>query len=110
MMNSCNFTGRMVDNPKLFEGEVNRAVFTLAVDRDFVPKGSEKNADYLDFVAWRDKADYVARRFHKGDLVQVVNARAKIKQYEDDGVQRRKTEYEVDKVYCLIRNHEDDER
>lgn len=110
MMNSCNFTGRMVDNPKLFEGEVNRAVFTLAVDRDFVPKGSEKNADYLDFVAWRDKADYVVRRFHKGDLVQVVNARAKIKQYEDDSGKQRKTEYEVDKVYCLIRNHEDDER
>lgn len=105
MTNSCTFTGRLVSNPKIFEGEVSRAEFTLAVDKDFVPKNGEKTADYLDFVAWRDKAEYVARRFHKGDLIQVVNARAKVKQNEEDGVKHRKIEFEVDKVYCLVRDH-----
>ena len=110
MMNSCNFTGRLVDNPKLFEGEANRVTFTLAVDRDYAPKEGQKGADYLDFIAWRETANYVVKHFRKGDLMQVVNARARIKTYEDsEGTEKRKTEYEVNKVYCLLRNRKENE-
>ncbi len=111
MMNSCNFTGRLTDDPKYFEGEVNRACFTLAVDRDMVKNNKGMGADYLDFIAWGDKADYIMRRFNKGDLMQVVNARAKVRLYEDsDGIKKRKTEYEIDKAYCIerIRIQDDD--
>ena len=34
MMNSCNFTGRLVEDPKFFSGDPDRCCFTLAVDRD----------------------------------------------------------------------------
>lgn len=109
MMNSCNFTGRLVDNPRLFEGEANRVTFSLAVDRDFVPEDGGKSVDYLDFVAWRETANYIMRHFRKGDLMQVVNSRARIKTFTGkDGEEKRKTEYEVGKVYCLLRKRRED--
>ena len=107
MMNSCNFAGRLVADPKMYEGESNRATFTLAVDGD-VPSDE---AVYLDFVAWRDKANYIARRFHKGDLMLVVNAKANVRNIEKDGKKSRKIEFEVGKAYCVSRHREEnDER
>lgn len=108
MLNNCIFCGRLVEDPKLFQGDPVRCCFTIAVDRD----GSNKNggnADYFDFVAWRDTADYVSRHFNKGDLIQVVS-RAKVRSYEDsEGIKKRKTEFEVDKVYCILRNRNKEE-
>ena len=107
MMNSCNFTGRLTDDPKFFEGDVNRVCFTLAVDRDMIAKNGKTGADYLDFIAWKDTADYISRHFNKGDLMQVVNSRAKVRLYEDsDGKKGRKIEFEIDKAYCIARSRE----
>ncbi len=107
MLNSCNFAGRLVDEPKFFEGDANRVCFTLAVERDGPVRNAsgKPTSDYLDFIGWKDVADFVVSHFHKGDLVQVANARAKVRLYEDsDGVKKRKTEFELDKVYCLARS------
>lgn len=102
MTNSCHFIGRLVDDPKLYEGEPNRACFCLAVDRD-TNKNGRGSADYLDFVAWKEAADYVVRHFNKGDLMSVVNARAKVRKYEDGEDRKNRVEFEVHKVYCIGR-------
>ena len=108
MMNSCNFTGRLVDDPEYFPGEPDRCCFTVAVDRDVFSKDAKSaNADYLDCIAWRGVAEYVQKHFSKGDLIQVVDARAKVRTYEDSkGIKKRKTEFEINRVYCLLRNRE----
>ena len=107
MMNSCNFIGRMLDEPRSFEEASGiRAVFTLAVDRDkenYRDDGTS-NADYLDFVAWGEVANDIMRDYHKGDLVAVSDARAKVHSYVDGAGQRkRKTEYRVSSIYHLPR-------
>ena len=102
MLNSCNFTGYLVDTPKLLTGSdgINRTTFTLAVERDGTWK-YDNEADYLDFVAWRESAKYIVKRFKKGDLMTVINARAKIRNITDaNGNHKRKTEFIVDKAYC----------
>lgn len=101
MMNSCDFMGRLVDDPKKFESDgIPRVVFTLAVDRDGLSKSGKSNADHLDFVAWRDVADLVLRKFKKGDLMAVSDSRAKVRSYVDgNGSKIRKTEYELGRVY-----------
>lgn len=105
MLNSCCFAGRLVDEPKFFEGETNRVCFTLAVERDVLQRDGKPVSDYLDFVAWKETASFIATHFKKGDLMQVSNARAKVRLYEDsDGIKKRKTEFEIDKVYCLARS------
>ena len=108
MMNSCNFTGRLVEDPKLMmdEGGVQRVTFTLAVDRDSAWK-YDKSSDYLDFIAWREVAKYIVRKFKKGDLMTVINARAKVRNIVDsNGIKKRKTEFIVDKAYCSHRHKE----
>lgn len=101
MMNSCNFIGRLVDEPKHFEDESgSRVVFTLAVDRDNGAAGV--GADFLDFIAWGEVADTILNEYHKGDLMNVCNARAKVHTYVDSKQQKkRKTEYKVTSVYHL---------
>jgi len=104
MLNSCNFAGRLVDDPKLFDGKNPRACFTLAVDRDFIR--DDDKADYFDFVAWNERAEYIVRHFRKGDMV-LVSSRAKVRAYEDsNGARKRKTEFEAERIYCICRSRE----
>ena len=110
MRNSCNFTGKLVSDPKMFEGQgVNRVCFTLSVMRDYEDKEGNVYADFFDFTAWRDTADYIMRHFHKGDMMRVDNARAKVRMYEDsNGNKRRKIEFEVDGACNVFRDKEED--
>ena len=105
MMNSCNFIGRMLEDPRSFEepGGI-RTVFTLAVDRDrdnYKDDGTS-NADFLDFVAWGEIAKEIMDGYKKGDLVAISDSRAKVHSYVDSsGLRKRKTEYRVTKIYHL---------
>ena len=100
MFNSCSFTGRLAGEPKLFEKDgVLRAVFTLAVDRDKRGEDGEYETDFLDFVAWRDSADFVRRCVHSGDMITVAGARAQVRKHEMDGQRRYKVEFVADQIY-----------
>lgn len=103
MRNSCYFTGRLVADPKLFEGNPNRVCFTISVLGDFKDKEGKVQSSFLDFIAWRDTADYIARHFHKGDMLRVDDCEAKVRNYEDSGgVKHRKVEFEVDGIYNIF--------
>ena len=68
-MNSTNHIGRMTADPELRRTGDGTAVctFTLAVKRPMV-----KDAiDFIDFVAWRQSAEYLCQYGHKGDIVAV---------------------------------------
>jgi len=102
-MNSVTLIGRLVRDPQIryaSQSQMAVANFTLAVDRDGLSKSGKSNADHLDFVAWRDVADLVLRKFKKGDLMAVSDSRAKVRSYVDgNGSKIRKTEYELGRVY-----------
>ena len=69
-MNSCNFVGRLTADPELRRTNNGTAVcsFSLAVRRPM-----EKDAtDFIDFVSWRQSAEYLAQYGHKGDVVAAV--------------------------------------
>ena len=68
-MNSCNEIGRLTAEPELRRTGDGTAVcsFTLAVRRPRVKDIS----DFIDFVAWRQSAEYLCQYGHKGDIVAV---------------------------------------
>ena len=100
MLNTCNFIGNLVADPQYFEGENPRAVFTLAVDRDYRGEEGEITSDYLEFVVWKSTADFVMKYFHKGDRMVVCNAKARVRIYTaGDGEQRRTIQFADGKVY-----------
>ena len=62
-MNQCQLMGRLVRDPELKYTPQGTAVtsFTLAVDRRF----NRDKADYINIIAWRQTAEFVAKHFAK---------------------------------------------
>lgn len=110
MMNSFNCTGRLTADPKVFEKDgIRRATFSLAVDKDGSWDREKSNANFFDFVAWRNTADYIVRNFQKGDLMEVVDATAITRDYLDsEGNRHRKNEFVVSKAYRLSKRRKTD--
>lgn len=102
MLNSCHFMGRVVRDPELRHTPdgVPVTTFTLAVERDGAPKnGTERATDFIDFVAWRNTAEYVAKYMTKGRMI-VVAGSLQIRNWTDkEGNKRRNAEVIVDSAY-----------
>ena len=91
MLNVSVLMGRLVADPELRKtpNDVSVTSFTLAVDRDYTPKGQEKQCDFIDIVAWRNTAEFVCKYFTKGSLVAVDGA-IQTRSYTDKEGNKRK--------------------
>ena len=101
MLNHAVIMGRLVRDPELRRTGSGIAVasFTVAVDRDFTGKDSERGTDYIDCVAWRQTGEFVSKYFSKGSMI-VVEGRLQIRAWNDkDGNKRRSAEIVADNVY-----------
>ena len=101
MLNRITMTGRLVADPELRRTQSGTAVtsFSLAVDRDFKSQSGEKETDFIDVVAWRSTAEFVAKYFTKGRMA-VVEGRLQIRDWKDrEGNNRRSAEVVADNVY-----------
>lgn len=100
MLNRVTLMGRLVADPELRSTASNLSVcsFRIAVDRDY-KKGDQKETDFIDIVAWRSTAEFVANYFKKGRVI-AVDGRLQIRQWTDnDGNKRFVTEVIADNVY-----------
>jgi len=102
MLNCIVLMGRLVADPELRTTATGISVtsFTMAVDK-FAKAGEEKQADFIDIVAWRQTAEFVTRYFHKGSMIAVQGA-LQTRSYEDkNGIKRKAVEVVADKVsFC----------
>lgn len=101
MLNHITLMGRLTRDPELrfTQNSVAVASFSLAVDRDYAPKGQDKETDFIDIVAWRHTAEFVSKYFAKGSLV-VVSGRLQIRDWTDrEGGKRRSAEVVAENVY-----------
>ena len=76
------------------QSDVSYCRFCVAVDRGYVKEGEERTADFIDCLAWRGTADFIAKWFHKGDAIGVAGA-MQTGTYEKDGVKRKTYELVV---------------
>ena len=76
--------GRLVADPELrtTPAGVNVCSFRIACDRNFAKPGEQRQADFVDIVAWRQQADFVCRYFQKGSLI-AINGRIQTRNYQD---------------------------
>ena len=101
MLNKIIIMGRLTRDPELRRTASSTAVagFTLAVERDFKSQNGEKSTDFIDVVAWRNTAEFVAKYFTKGRMA-VVEGRLQIRDWKDkDGNNRRSAEVVAENVY-----------
>ena len=108
MLNRITIMGRLVRDPELKYTASNTPVtsFTLAVDRDF----GEKKTDFIDCVAWEQRAEFVCNYCHKGSLA-VASGRLQFRDWEDqNGNKRRNAEVVVDSIYFGESKRTDDSK
>lgn len=105
MLNKVVLMGRLTRDPELRYTPQNVPVctITLAVDRDFTRSGEQRETDFIDVVAWRSTAEFVAKWFRKGLLV-ACEGRLQSRKWKDKFEQNR-VSFEViaDSVYFAER-------
>ncbi len=103
MLNRIQLIGRLTRDPELryVSNGHPMAQFTLAVDRDFKNAAGDRDADFINCVAWRKLAEQVGQYCSRGRLV-AVEGRLQTRSYEtQDGARRRVTEVIGDRVWFL---------
>lgn len=102
MLNHIVLMGRIVFDPELKTTPSGVSVCTtrIAVDRDFSDKATgNREADFIDIVAWRGTADFLHRNFGKGRMI-CVSGRLQIRNWNDkDGNKRSSAEVVADNIY-----------
>lgn len=94
-MNKVILLGRLTADPELRQTPSNVPVasFTVAVNRPFNKNAAERQADFIDCVAWRNSAEFVSKYFTKGKPI-LVEGRLQVRSYEDKQGNKRRA-YEV---------------
>ena len=102
MLNHIVLMGRLVRNPELktTQSGVSICTFRIASDRDFTDKATgQRDADFVECVAWRGLAEFISRSFAKGRMI-VVDGRLQSRNYQDsDGNKRTVYEVNVENAY-----------
>ena len=103
MVNLVSLMGRMVADAELRATTDGKSVtsFTVAVERDYVKSGEERQTDFINIVAWRNTAEFISRNFHKGDMIAIVGS-IQVRNFTDkNGNKRYATEVLAEKVsFC----------
>ena len=77
--------------------------FTVAVNRPFVNRQGEREADFVPIVVWRKRAETCSEYLMKGSQV-AVEGRLQVRNYEDkDGIKKWVTEVVARRVDFLQR-------
>ncbi len=108
MLNRVILIGRLTRDPELryTTNGVAQAAFNLAVDRDFTNEQGEREADFINCVAWRKLAEIVSNNLSKGRLI-AVEGKMRVRSYEaKEGGRRWITEVNADAVKFLDKKQE----
>ena len=100
MLNRVILMGRLVSDPELktTPSGVSVTTFRVAVDRNYVKQGEEREADFFDVVCWRQTAEFVCRYFGKGAMI-AVDGQLQSRTYQaKDGSNRYVVEVVADNV------------
>ena len=84
MLNVVAIMGRLVADPELrtTQSGINVVSFRIACDRNFARQGEQRQADFIDIVAWRQQAEFVSKYFQKGSLIAIEGS-LQTRQYQD---------------------------
>lgn len=101
-MNKVELIGRLTRDPEIRYTQTNNvpvASFTLAVNRRFVKEGEERQADFINIIAWNKTAEFCSNYFKKGQQVAIVG-RIQTRTWDDEqGQKHYVTEVVAEEVF-----------
>ena len=102
-INMVALMGRLTFNPELKSTTTGTSVtrFQIAVDRNYTPKGQEKQTDFIDCVAWKQTAEFIHRYFTRGSMIAIEGSIQTSTFSLDDGSNRKRVEVVANNVsFC----------
>lgn len=109
-MNNVSLVGRLTADVELRKtaGGTSVANFCIAVNRRIKREG-EQTADFINCVAWRSTADFIAKYFSKGDSI-ALTGEIQTSTYESNGQKVYKTEVLINSAsFCGSKRKASDE-
>ena len=101
-MNKVVLMGRLTRDPEVRYTQTNNtlvASFSLAVNRRFARQGEERQADFINIVAWSKTGEFCSKYFKKGQQVGVIG-RIQTRTWDDDqGTKHYVTEVVAEEAY-----------
>lgn len=94
MFNLVVLTGRLTADPELktTPNGVPVTSFSIAVNRNY-RAGEEQQTDFINVVAWRQRAEFIAKYFTKGSMIGIEGS-IQTRRYQDKNGNNR-TAFEV---------------
>lgn len=88
-MNNVSLIGRLTADPELkhTQSGISYSRFSIAVDRQY-SKDKEKEADFINIVAWKGTAEFVCKYFTRGQRIGITG-RIQTGSYTDQNGNKR---------------------
>ena len=89
-MNKVILMGRLTKDPEVRYTQGSNtlvASFNLAVNRRFVKDGEDRQADFIQIIAWSKLGEFCSKYFKKGQQVGIIG-RIQTRNWEDEQGQR----------------------
>ena len=101
-MNKVILMGRLTRDPEVRYTQTSNTLvanFSLAVNRRFVRQGEERQADFINVVAWGKQGEFCSKYFKKGQQVGIIG-RIQTRNWDDDkGQKHYVTEVVAEEAY-----------
>lgn len=101
-INITVLTGRLTSDVELktTQNGVSVCSFSIAVDRKY-KQGEEKQADFINIVAWRGTAEFVSKHFSKGSAIGIEGSIQTRKYTDKNGNNRTAFEIVANNVHFI---------
>ena len=103
MFNLVVLTGRLTADPELktTPSGISVTSFSIAVERSY-KSGEERQTDFINIVAWRQTAEFIAHYFTKGAMIGIEGS-IQMRKYQDkDGNTRTVFEVVANNVQFVL--------
>ena len=111
-LNKVVLAGRITADPELKQTPTGVSVlsFTVAVNRSYVSKNNdqaERQADFINVVAWRTTAEFISKYFRKGSAICVTGSIQTRTWNDNNGNKRYATEVVADEAMFVESRNSD---
>lgn len=103
MINMVALMGRLTFEPELRTTPNGTSIirFQVACDRNYQKDSQNRQADFIDCVAWRQTAEFISRYFHKGSMIAVEGTIQTSNFTDKNGAKRKQIEVLANNVsFC----------
>ncbi len=101
MINKVIIMGRLTADPELRQttSGISSCRFSVAVDRGYKSKDTgERQADFINVIAWRQTAEFVSRYFSKGKMIIVEGSLRNNNYTDSNGTKHYSMDVQADNV------------